>query len=88
LIWQRPYKYSLEKYREIKTDRNVRCLINTREPLKNVGGKALARRICHKKRSLQVVNEHFFGKFNAARESKVIFQMFPSSPIKKLAKQS
>ena len=29
--------------------------------------------------SLHAVNEHFFGKFNDARASKVIFQRFPSS---------
>ncbi|HNG59097.1 MAG TPA: hypothetical protein PKZ52_04675 [Cellvibrionaceae bacterium] len=51
----------------------------TKEPLKNVGGEALARRICQKKRSLHTVNEHFFGKFNDARASKVIFQRFPKS---------
>jgi hypothetical protein len=28
--------------------------------------------------SLHVVNEHFFGKFNDARASEVIFQSFPS----------
>ena len=50
-----------------------------KEPLKNVGGEALARRICPKKRSLHVVNEHFFGKFNDARASKVIFQRFRRS---------
>jgi hypothetical protein len=49
----------------------------TREPLKNVGGEALARRIYQKKRSLHAVNEHFFGKFNDASASKVIFQRFP-----------
>ena len=27
--------------------------------------------------SLHAVNEHFFGKFNDARASKVIFQRFP-----------
>jgi hypothetical protein len=27
--------------------------------------------------SLHVVNEHFFGKFNDARASEVIFQSFP-----------
>ena len=52
-------------------------LILAREPLKNVGGEALARRIWQKKRSLHAVNEHFFAKFNAARASKVIFQRFP-----------
>ncbi|HMU66812.1 MAG TPA: hypothetical protein PKE57_06695, partial [Cellvibrionaceae bacterium] len=44
-----------------------------------VGGEALARRICQKKRSLHVVDEHFFGKFNTARASKVIFQRFPKN---------
>jgi hypothetical protein len=48
-----------------------------REALKNVGGDALARQIFQKKRSLHLVNEHFFGKFNDARASEVIFQSFP-----------
>ena len=54
-----------------------RPLIRPRAPLKNVGGEALARRICQKKRSLHAVNEYFFGKFNDTRASKVIFQRFP-----------
>jgi hypothetical protein len=52
-----------------------------REALKSVGGKALVRQIFQKKRSLHVVNEHFFGKFNDARASEVIFQSFPSSAL-------
>jgi hypothetical protein len=50
----------------------------SKEALKNVGGDALARQIFQKKRSLHVVNEHFFGKFNDARASEVIFQSFPN----------
>jgi hypothetical protein len=66
-----------------------------REALKNVGGEALARQIFQKKAddctdaggratqeqlpSLHVVNEHFFGKFNDARASEIIFQSFPSN---------
>ena len=33
----------------------------SKEPLKNVGGEALARRICQKKRSLHAVNEYFLA---------------------------
>ncbi|RYZ78173.1 MAG: hypothetical protein EOO68_40765 [Moraxellaceae bacterium] len=63
-----------------------------KEALKNVGGEALVRQIFQKKTddcmdaggratqeqlpSLHVVNEHFFGKFNDARASEVIFQSF------------
>ncbi len=59
-----------------------------REPLKNAGGAALARRIwaqrhATKKRRLQPVNEYFGRgaepKFDAARGSKVIFQRFLTS---------
>jgi hypothetical protein len=59
-------------------DEGYEELIKIREALKNVGGEALARQIFQKKRSLHVVNEHFFGKFNDARASKVIFQSFLS----------
>jgi hypothetical protein len=48
-----------------------------REALKNVGGEALVRQIFQKKRSLHVVNENFFVKFNDARASEIIFQSFP-----------
>jgi hypothetical protein len=51
--------------------------ILTKEALKNVGGEAPARQIFQKKRSLHVVNEHFFGKFNDAGVSEVVFQSFP-----------
>jgi hypothetical protein len=69
-------------------------LNSVREALKNVGGDALARQIFQKSGrlhgcggratqeqlpSLHVVNEHFFGKFNDARASEVIFQSFLSN---------
>lgn len=46
-----------------------------REPLKNLGGEALARRMWQKRRSLHAVNEQFFAKFNDARTNKVLFQL-------------
>jgi hypothetical protein len=82
----------------------ARCGLFLREALKNVGGDALARQIFQKKRttawnaggratqeqlpSLHVVNEHFFGKFNDARVSEVIFQSFLSYLFKKLKSKS
>ncbi|RZA05871.1 MAG: hypothetical protein EOO68_05945 [Moraxellaceae bacterium] len=67
-------------------------IFGAREALKNVGGDALARQIFQKKAddctdaggratqeqlpSLHAVNEHFFGKFNDASASKIIFQRF------------
>ncbi len=47
-----------------------------KESLKNVGGEALARRSCQKKRSLHVVNVHFLGTLNDASASKVMVQRF------------
>jgi hypothetical protein len=50
---------------------------STKEPLINVGEAIVARQKWPKKRSLQVVNEHFEAIFNNATVTQVFNQRFP-----------
>ena len=57
-----------------------------REPLKNVGGEARAKRICQKKRSLQVVNEHFFWQIQRRPSEQGNFSEVPKLKISAIKK--